>query len=158
MGNICISVVIPAYNEAEYLQHSLPKIKESLTNNTIDRLEWELIVCDNGSTDHTAKVAQAHGAKVVGESERQISRARNRGATVASGNWLLFLDADSWPSLKLIEDVHATIKSGKFVGCGSTIKAIDGPLWCQRALFASALCVADQLGDQGESSAAGFLV
>ncbi|MEK6246435.1 MAG: glycosyltransferase family A protein, partial [Pseudomonadota bacterium] len=66
---------------------------------------WELIVCDNNSTDDTAGIARAAGARVVFEPHNQISRARNRGAAGAAGEWLVFVDADSSPSPGLFRDL-----------------------------------------------------
>ena len=88
-----------------------------------DRAGWqsELIVCDNNSTDRTAAIARAAGAKVVFEPVNQIARARNTGAAHASGDWLVFIDADSFPSLALMGDVVDTIREGRAVAGGSTI-------------------------------------
>jgi len=54
-----------------------------------------MIVCDNNSTDRTAEIARAAGAIVVYEPVNQIARRRNCGAAAATGDWLIFVDADS---------------------------------------------------------------
>ena len=82
----------------------------------------ELIVCDNNSTDRTAEIAAAAGAVVVFEPINQISRARNTGAARATGAWLLFVDADSFPTRELFEDVLAAISSGTCMAGGSTVR------------------------------------
>lgn len=82
---------------------------------------WELIVCDNNSTDGTAGIARAAGARVVFEPHNQISRARNRGAAGAAGEWLVFVDADSSPSPGLFRDLSSAIESGGCLAGGSTI-------------------------------------
>ena len=82
----------------------------------------ELIVCDNNSTDGTAEIGRAAGARVVFESVNQIGRARNTGAAAASGEWLLFIDADSHPSAALFADVADQIHSGRCLAGGSTIQ------------------------------------
>ena len=79
------------------------------------------MVCDNNSTDRTASIARAAGARVVFEPVNQISRARNAGAASASGDWLLFVDADSSPSSSLFTELLDTIEQGKCVGGGCTI-------------------------------------
>jgi GT2 family glycosyltransferase len=61
---------------------------------------------------------------VVFEPHNQISRARNRGAAAATGEWLLFVDADSTPSRALFEDLREAIEGGQVLGGGCTI-AID---------------------------------
>jgi len=50
---------------------------------------------------------------VVFEPHNQISRARNRGAAAATGQWLLFVDADSTPSPELLADLREAIDSGE---------------------------------------------
>src|SRR5277367_5421597 len=85
----------------------------------------ELIVCDNNSTDRTAELARAAGATVVFEPINQIARARNKGAEAATGDWLVFVDADSHPSKELFADVAGAVASGKFLYGGCTIR-FDG--------------------------------
>jgi glycosyltransferase involved in cell wall biosynthesis len=84
--------------------------------------ESEVVVCDNNSTDRTAEIAAAHGARVVFEPINQISRARNTGARAATGDWLLFIDADSRPSPELLQDVANTIQRGDCLAGGSTVR------------------------------------
>jgi glycosyltransferase involved in cell wall biosynthesis len=95
---------------------------------------WELIVCDNNSTDRTAEIARTGGAKVVFEPHNQISRARNRGASVAEGEWLLFVDADSTPGRGLFADLKAAIDSGRVLGGGATVAADEDLLSVRVAL------------------------
>lgn len=117
-----ISIVIPAFNEEQLLGRSLGKIK--LAAGAFEQREWEteLIVCDNNSTDRTAVIARAAGATVVFEPINQIARARNRGAAAATGDWLLFVDADSEPAAELFADVAEEISSGNCLAGGATVK------------------------------------
>ncbi len=115
-----ISVVVPAYNEERLLPKSLDAIKFAAS---VFGDAWELIVCDNNSTDRTAEIARAAGARVVFEPHNQISRARNCGAAAAAGEWLLFVDADSSPSAELFRDLKSAIDSGGCIAGGSTIAA-----------------------------------
>ena len=116
-----IAVVVPAFNEELMLAASLRSIRSAMT--AFDDAGWasELIVCDNNSTDRTAEIAREAGAEVVFEPVNQISRARNTGAAHASGDWLLFVDADSHPSQNLCADVVKAISSGRCVAGGSTV-------------------------------------
>lgn len=131
-GLVFVSVIVPASNEERLLPRTLERITEAF-DAAKGTCEWELIVCDNNSTDHTAALATGAGARVVFEPVSQISRARNRGASAARGNWLLFIDADSYPSPDLIADVLDLIRGGRHVGCGSTLKVEGGPRWFRLA-------------------------
>jgi glycosyltransferase involved in cell wall biosynthesis len=117
-----ISIVIPAFNEERLLGESLAQIKSAATAFTQRGWETELIVCDNNSTDRTAEIARAAGATVVFEPVNQIARARNSGAAVATGDWLVFVDADSHPNAGLFSDVAGQIISGKCLAGGVTIR------------------------------------
>jgi len=117
-----ISVVVPAYNEERLLPESLAAINRSRDSFTDAGLTSELVVCDNNSTDRTAQIARAAGARVVFEPVNQISRARNTGAAVATGEWLLFIDADSRPSPELLAAVARAIRSGHYIAGGSTVR------------------------------------
>ncbi len=117
-----ISVIVPAFNEEKLLGASLAEIKTAAAAFAGCGWELELIVCDNNSTDRTAEIARAAGAKVVFEPVNQIARARNAGATVATGDWLVFVDADSHPSAGLFADVAEQISSGKTLAGGVTIR------------------------------------
>ena len=116
-----ISVIVPAFNEEQDIAASLGSIRRAMT--AFDEVHWssELIVCDNNSTDRTAAIARDEGAQVVFEPINQISRARNTGATRATGDWLIFVDADSQPSPELFVDVVLTIQNGKCIAGGSTL-------------------------------------
>lgn len=117
-----ISVIVPAYNEEKLLPATLQSIAKAMNGFTKSGWETELLVCDNNSTDRTAELARAAGARVVFEPVNQIGRARNAGAANASGEWLVFIDADSHPSEALFADVAQAIQSGRCLAGGSTVK------------------------------------
>ena len=121
-----ISIIVPAYNEERMLAASLASIRDAARAFTDAGLTTELIVCDNNSTDATAAIAAAAGARVVFEPVNQISRARNTGAAHATGEWLLFVDADSHPSYDLCADVARAIGRGRCVAGGATIAVAPG--------------------------------
>jgi glycosyltransferase involved in cell wall biosynthesis len=64
---------------------------------------------------------------VVFEPINQIGRARNTGAAAASGDWVIFVDADSHPSPELFADVADAIASGRCIAGGSTVRLDGGP-------------------------------
>jgi glycosyltransferase involved in cell wall biosynthesis len=117
-----ISIVIPAFNEERLLAETLSHV--ALARAAFDALDVrsELIVCDNNSTDRTAEIARASGATVVFEPVNQIGRARNTGAAIAIGDWLIFLDADTHPSAALFTEVVETIRSGRVMAGGCLIR------------------------------------
>ena len=95
MGNdqIELSVVIPAYNEAQYLPRLLESIGEA-RRALGDPAAVEVIVADNASTDATAQIAASAGCKVARVERRAIAAVRNGGAAIATAPVLCFVDAD----------------------------------------------------------------
>jgi len=121
-ARVKISVIVPAFNEERLLGGTLAAVKLAMAAFAQRRWESELIVCDNNSTDRTAEIARAAGATVVFEPVNQIARARNSGAAAATGDWLIFVDADSHPSAELFADVAEQIQSGRCLAGGSTMR------------------------------------
>lgn len=120
-----VSVIIPAFNEEKLLARSLGCVAGACAAFAGRGWASEMIVCDNNSTDRTAAIARAAGALVVFEPVNQIGRARNCGAAAATGDWLLFVDADSFPTEALFADLAAVIQEGRCLGGGSTV-TFDG--------------------------------
>jgi len=81
-----ISIIIPTYNEEEYLPYLLESIKRQ------DFTDYEVIVADAHSTDKTREIAKSFGAKIVDGGLPSVGR--NKGVEAAQGEFLLFLDAD----------------------------------------------------------------
>ena len=75
-----VSFVVPARNEASYIDATLSSIERRETD-----LDYEVVVADGGSTDGTAAIARKHGATVVEEGGHSIASGRNRGAEAAAG-------------------------------------------------------------------------
>jgi glycosyltransferase involved in cell wall biosynthesis len=117
-----ISIIIPAFNEEQLLPRSLCSVRSAMTRFQERGWAVQVIVCDNNSTDRTAEVARAAGAAVVFEPFNQIARARNSGAAAANGDWLVFVDADSYPTAELFAEVADVITSGTCLAGGCTVK------------------------------------
>lgn len=85
-----LSIIIPAYNAEEFIEATI----QSALN--IANSGSEVIVVDDGSTDQTPSICTSFGDKIRYRHVENggVSRARNIGASMASGEWLLFLDAD----------------------------------------------------------------
>lgn len=124
-----ISIVVPAFNEEKLLASVLSNLRRSASAFEGGGWSFELIVCDNNSTDRTARLAEESGARVVFEPVNQIGRARNRGAAGASGEWLIFVDADSWPSRELFEEIRRLIEGGRVVGGGAVVRYDERVWW-----------------------------
>lgn len=116
-----ISIVIPAFNEEKLLPATLRAVGLALPAFAAAGFETEIVVCDNNSTDATARLASEAGARVVFEPFNQIGRARNTGARAATGDWIVFVDADSEPGAELFADVAVAVRSGRCLGGGSTL-------------------------------------
>lgn len=122
------SLIIPAWNEAAFIADTLTLVLRAMRAvDSAGEHEGELIVVDNNSSDDTARIAQEQGVRVVFEPLNQISRARNRGASVATGDALIFLDADTSCSESLLAQVLNRLSAGLTVGGGSLI-APDKPI------------------------------
>ncbi len=122
--SIDYSIVIPAYNEEDFLSATLMALQEATSSIAHS---GEIIVVDNNSTDATAAIAAAQGAQVVFEEINQISRARNAGAHVAQGRYLIFVDADTLVPPALLQQALANLESGQIIGGGARVVG-DQPL------------------------------
>src|SRR5689334_21487686 len=101
-----ISLVLPAKNEAEGLRRTLPGIRELLP-------DAEVIVVDDGSTDATADDARELGATVLSSPYSMGNGAAiKRGARAATGEVLVFMDADGQHDPKLIGQLLARLDEG----------------------------------------------
>lgn len=123
-----ISLIIPAYNEERLLARTLAAVNAALPAFVERGWATQLIVCDNNSTDRTAEIARAGGATVIFEPVNQIARARNAGAAAATGEWLMFIDADSRPDLALFAEVGEHIQAGRCLAGGCTLR-LEGKHW-----------------------------
>src|SRR5690242_19491312 len=106
------SVIIPAYNAVR----TLPATLTALRAQTYPADRLEVIVVDDGSTDATAEVAAAGGARVLRQANAGPAAARNRGAAAASGDFVLFTDADCEPIPTWVERMVAPFADPAVVG------------------------------------------
>lgn len=97
-----VSVIMPTFNRAGWLSDSIG----SVLSQTYPSIE--LIVVDDGSTDHTTEVVQAFGDRLtyLRQANRGVSAARNRGVAASQGAWVAFLDSDDlWRPTKVAAQV-----------------------------------------------------
>lgn len=119
------SIVVPAYNEEALLPGTLASVNVAMA--ALPERRGEVIVVDNASTDATARVAIAQGARVVTESHRQIARARNAGGQAAAGTSLIFLDADTRLTPELLRATLAALDDPACCG-GGTLLRMEPPV------------------------------
>jgi glycosyltransferase involved in cell wall biosynthesis len=118
-----ISFIVPAYNEEALIGRTL----EALTRAADSVAEaYEIIVADDASTDRTAAIAESHGARVVRVALRQIAATRNAGAREASGDKLIFVDADTVVTDEVVRAAVAAMRKGA-AGGGCAV-GFDGAL------------------------------
>ena len=102
-----VSVVVPTFNRAKLINRAL----QSVVSQTYRPLD--LIVVDDGSTDDTCeRVRTEHPhATLLSQSNQGVSAARNRGLSVAQGDWIAFLDSDdTWCESKIERQLQALAK------------------------------------------------
>ena len=116
-----ISIIVPAFNEEKFIAGTIGVIQGAARSFHERGWETEIIICDNNSKDATPQLARAAGARVVFEPVNQIARARNAGAAAATGDWFVFVDADSRPTPELFAEVAREISSGTCLAGGCTV-------------------------------------
>lgn len=107
-----ISVVIPTYNEEKYIRNCI----ESLLNQTL--MPYEIIVVDDGSTDNTYSICSSYGGivKVFAKEHSGAGPSRNFGVSKASGDIIVFFDADMVAPPDYIEKLVRPIIKGEAIG------------------------------------------
>lgn len=116
-----LSFVIPAYNEEGYLKQCLETLIDEIKTNA-GGLSTEIIVVDNASTDNTRAVAeQFKDVRVVFESKKSSSFARQKGFAESRGDIIAFLDADTRVPKNWIRTMLDSFETG------TNTVAVSGP-------------------------------
>lgn len=118
-----LSFIVPAYNEESLIGQTLEALARAAR--AVEE-PYEIVVADDASTDRTAAIAEAHGARVVRVDRRQIAATRNAGALEATGDKLIFVDADTLVNEAVIRAAIEAMNRGA-VGGGSAVN-FDGRL------------------------------
>lgn len=114
-----ISVIVPVYNAEIYL----PECLDSLLNQTFSDIE---IICINdGSSDNCAQILADYAKKdsrikIITQTNKGVSIARNSGLDIASGEYISFIDSDDFVSTCFLEDLFNAIQN-----TGSDISGCD---------------------------------
>jgi glycosyltransferase involved in cell wall biosynthesis len=104
------SIILPTYNRASFLPQSIGSVINQ------DFQDWELIVIDDGSTDHTKEVVNSfkdQRIKYFYQENSERSAARNNGIKQAQGAWLCFLDSDDEYLKEHLKIIHKEIESNE---------------------------------------------
>lgn len=119
------SVVIPAYNEEEFIGDCLASLAQQDFPGP-----FEVIVVDNNSTDRTSEIARTCGATVVREEARGVCCARQRGTLLASGDIVISTDADTTFGPGWLSRIDRAFREdpGR-VAVAGPCSFVDAPLW-----------------------------
>lgn len=112
-----ISVVIPVYNCAPYLDECLQSLEVQTWS------EWEAILVDDGSTDDSPARCDAWAGydsriRVIHQPNAGVSAARNAGIAAAKGPYLAFVDADDWVEPRYLQKLYDGIQFADIAVCG----------------------------------------
>lgn len=109
-----VSVIIPAYNQAQYLPDALDSVLAQTYTN------WETIIVDDGSPDNVAEIAARYSGcdsriKFLHTDNYGLSAARNTGAAHSDGEYLVFLDGDDKIAPEYIENCVKALQSDSYI-------------------------------------------
>jgi glycosyltransferase involved in cell wall biosynthesis len=128
-----VSFVIPAHNESAYLAATLKQIHQSAE---ALKLNYEVIVADDASTDDTFAIANDNGARAIKVDLRNIGAVRNAGAKEAQYTCLFFVDADTLvPTKTLQQSLDAICDGAAGGGAHVVIDRIEEIPWSKLMLY-----------------------
>ena len=143
-----VSIIIPCHNYGHYLRDCVESVlMQTMTN-------WEIIIVDDGSVDDTPEVAGKilsdypnHRIRYFSQECRGIVQPRNRGVTLAKGEFILPLDADDLIAPTFLERTLAVLKDNEKLGYVSTRALFFGSsnkIWPSEPFVPLALLVTNQ--------------
>jgi glycosyltransferase involved in cell wall biosynthesis len=129
-----LSFIVPAHNEESGVAATVRAIAAAAAEVGVAH---EIVVVDDASTDRTAALAVAAGARVVPVVVRQIAAARNAGASAATGDTFVFVDADTLIAADVVAALMRVMAAGA-VGGGAGVRFDEPtPRWVKVVLPAS---------------------
>lgn len=126
MESPLISVIVPVYNVQDYLERCVT----SLLNQTYHNLE--IILIDDGSTDDSLMLCKGLSEKdarirILSQSNQGVGAVRNLGVSMATGQYLGFVDGDDWVDVDMYESLlNLILKQGADVACCAHYREMDG--------------------------------
>jgi cellulose synthase/poly-beta-1,6-N-acetylglucosamine synthase-like glycosyltransferase len=130
-----LSIIVPAHNEEALLGATLDALQAAIAEIGGPH---EIVVVDDSSTDRTAEIARAHGARVVSATVHQIAGARNAGARAAAGGFFVFVDADTIVTARILRAAVEAMRAGAVGGGASAVFEPEAPRWAHRAIAMAA--------------------
>ena len=119
-----VSVVIPVFNEADYLSATLDSVAAG-------KAQKEIIVVDAGSVDGTLEITRQKAARLLTSWRKQRAHQMNLGARNASGSILLFLHADTRLPTEALDRIESSLSNGRVIG-GGFVRRYDSNSWFLR--------------------------
>lgn len=110
------SFIIPAYNEEALIGRTIDTLRESASHL---KGAFEIVVANDDSTDRTAEIAREKGAHIIDVKRRQIAAVRNAGASIATGEILVFVDADTLVPKETLMAVEKACEDKRIVAGGA---------------------------------------
>lgn len=101
-----LSVIIPTFNEASYIEDALRSV----------RFADEIIVIDSNSTDSTVEIAMRYTTKILKRKFDNFSNQKNHALQYATGDWILFIDADERVTQALEAEIKRTLENPLHTG------------------------------------------
>ncbi len=121
-----VSIVIPAFNEEKYIENTLFSLLKSEQKTQIN---YEVILVDNNSTDHTVKIAEKFktgmNLRIISEKTQGRGAARARGFKESLGEIILSADSDTIFHNSWVETLSSALKKGEVVAVTTSVRIID---------------------------------
>ena len=111
-----VSIIVPVYNASQHLKECIESILKQ------DFIGYELILIDDGSTDNSDSICDEYASqygnvKVIHQSNKGVSSARNKGIDAASGRYICFIDSDDWVDPGYLSELYSNMKEYGLSAC-----------------------------------------
>jgi teichuronic acid biosynthesis glycosyltransferase TuaG len=126
-----VSIVIPAYNAADYIEETV----QSILNQSYQ--SWEIIIVNDGSTDNTIDIIKSftdHRIQCITQKNAGVAAARNKGLAFAKGEYVVFFDADDLMTPDFLSERLNTLKKDGSIGyVGGLVQSFPGKARMKKA-------------------------
>ncbi len=99
------SIIVPVYMVEDYIEKCL----ESIRNQKFK--DYEVLIIDDGTKDKSIDIAEKYPYKIIHQKNQGLSAARNKGVSLAKGEYLIFLDSDDYIDNNFLEKINASLKN-----------------------------------------------